>query len=58
MTSFASVLGIATVTTGPTYEGLYGGDYEHKHNPPRDEPPAPLQGPQKTPMRARWVNRR
>ncbi len=58
MTSFASVLGISTVTTGPTYEGLYGGDYEHKHNPPRDEPPAPLQGPQKTPMRARWVNRR
>ena len=32
MTSFASVLGIATVTAGPTYEGLHGGDYAHKTN--------------------------
>jgi hypothetical protein len=29
MTSFASVLGIGSVRTGPTYEGLYGGEYAH-----------------------------
>ncbi len=29
MTSFASVLGIGTVREGPTYEGLYEGDYKH-----------------------------
>lgn len=34
MTSFASVLGIGSVRTGPTYEGLYGGEYIHP-NPER-----------------------
>jgi transposase-like protein len=34
MTSFASVLGIGSVRTGPTYEGLYGGEYLHP-NPDR-----------------------
>lgn len=29
MTSFASVLGIGTVSEGPTYRGLYDGDYAH-----------------------------
>lgn len=29
MTSFASVLGIGTVRSGPTYRGLYDGDYAH-----------------------------
>lgn len=29
MTSFSSVLGIGTVRRGPTYEGLYSGDYAH-----------------------------
>lgn len=34
MTSFASVLGIGSVRSGPTYEGLYKGDYVHP-NPER-----------------------
>lgn len=29
MTSFASVLGIGSVRSGPTYRGLYDGDYAH-----------------------------
>lgn len=36
MTSFASVLGIGSVRTGPTYEGLYKGDYVHI-NPDRPQ---------------------
>ncbi len=35
MTSFASVLGIGTVRSGPTYRGLYDGDYVHPNPPPR-----------------------
>jgi transposase-like protein len=58
MTSFASVLGIGTVTEAPTYEGLYKGHYEHKHNPPRDDEPKPLQGSRRVIARVRRVNRR
>ena len=58
MTSFASVLGIGTVVEAPTYEGLYGGAYEHKRNPPDDEAPRALQGPQRAAKRPRRVNRR
>lgn len=47
MTSFASVLGIGMVVAGPTYEGLYTGDYEHKHNPAPGVAHAPLAGPRK-----------
>jgi len=36
MTSFASVLGIGSVRSGPTYDGLYGGEYQHPN------PEAPL----------------
>lgn len=56
-TSFASVLGIGTLGTGPTYEGLYGGDWEHKHNPPGASAPGPLPGLQRAATRPRRMNR-
>ena len=57
MTSFASVLGIGTVSAGPTYEGLYGGEWTHP-NPP-DELMARIAGePRRKPRKGRWVNRR
>jgi transposase-like protein len=38
MSAFAKVLGIAMKATGPTYEGLYQGHWEHRRNPGREVP--------------------
>jgi hypothetical protein len=62
MTSFASVLGIGTVSEGPTYEGLYGGAWVHK-NPDDGSPPVwvlrrPVKGAKAVKRRVRRVNRR
>ncbi len=62
MTSFASVLGIGSVSEGPTYEGLYGGTWVHK-NPDDGSPPVwvplrPVRGARGVKRRVRRVNRR
>ncbi|MFO0646366.1 MAG: IS1595 family transposase [Polyangiales bacterium] len=57
MTSFASVLGIGSVSRGPTYEGLYGGDWEHKRNDAEAAQGVPT-GRQRPAKRRRWANRR
>jgi hypothetical protein len=54
MTSFASVLGIGTVTEGPTYDGLYDGTYTHK-NPDDGSAPVVLRDDA---GRARGISRR
>lgn len=53
MTSFASVLGIGSVSKAPTYDGLYEGTWEHKRN---DRIAAA--GTRLTMLRRRRVNRR
>ena len=62
MTSFASVLGIGTVSEGPTYEGLYGGAWVHKNpddgSPPVWVPRRPVKGAKAVKRRVRRVNRR
>ncbi len=62
MTSFASVLGIGTVSEGPTYEGLYGGAWVHKNpddgSPPVWVPRRPVRGAKAVKRRVRRVNRR
>lgn len=57
MTSFASVLGIGSVSRGPTYEGLYSGDWEHKRNDAEAAHGASAER-QKPAKRRRWANRR
>jgi transposase-like protein len=56
MTSFASVLGIGTVTTGPTYDGLYGGEYVHKQNDEDAAKALVRPGPRKGVRRVWWAN--
>ena len=48
MTSFASVLGIGAVSKGPTYEGLYKGDWVHKNPDDGDDT-----GPRRRRVRAK-----
>jgi hypothetical protein len=54
MTSFASVLGIGSVRTGPTYDGLYGGEYAH---PNPDKPVRQKAARRAASLRARRVGR-
>jgi hypothetical protein len=57
MTSFASVLGIGSVSRGPTYAGLYGVEWEPKHNDATASQGAPTER-RKPAKRRRWVNHR